>query len=150
MKMDNMQQNQTCDTDKDTDINDIFDDILLGEEKVIEKAYEEGFKIGVSKGSAEGYHLGYHRGAELGAEIGFYTGIIERYLEYYKHIATSNQEKIVSALEKLKEILCNFPIHNTEEVDIIELANTIRANFKKVCAQCKIDASFPEKDNLSF
>ncbi|KAJ8928391.1 hypothetical protein NQ314_019056, partial [Rhamnusium bicolor] len=104
----------------DKDINDIFDDILLSEEKVIEESYKEGFQIGIAKGNPEGYHLGYHRGAELGAEIGYYVGVTESYLQYLKNSNIS--EKLFKSLETLKVLLDNFPRHNAEDVDIIEQA----------------------------
>ncbi|KAJ8985703.1 hypothetical protein NQ317_014352 [Molorchus minor] len=130
------------------DINEVFDDILLSEEKLIAESYQEGLKIGIAKGNPEGYHLGYHRGAELGAEIGFYTGVVESYLEHLK--GSNTPEKVLKSLRDLKEILDAFPKYNAEDVDIIEKANEIRAKYKKICAQLKVDAAYPENDNLSF
>lgn len=126
----------------------MFDEILLSEEKVIGESYKEGFKIGSIKGNPEGYHLGYHRGAELGSEIGYYTGVVESYLSTSRD--DNFPEKIVKSLENLKKLLDSFPRHNADDIDIIEQANVIRAKFKKVCAQLKIDITYPENSNLSF
>lgn len=115
---------------------------------MIAESYKEGFKIGAAKGNPEGYHLGYHRGAEIGSEIGYYTGVTESYLNSAKDGNLS--EKIVKSLENLKKLLDNFPRHNSEDVDIVEEASIIRAKFRKVCAQLKIDIAYPEVSNLSF
>lgn len=130
------------------DINEVFDEILLSEEKLIAESYKEGFKIGAVKGNPEGYHLGYHRGAEIGSEIGYYTGVTESYLNFAKD--GNLPEKIIKSLNNLKTLLDNFPRYNTEDVDIIEQASIIRAKFKKVSAQLKIDVAYPEVSNLSF
>ncbi|XP_018578384.1 oral cancer-overexpressed protein 1 homolog [Anoplophora glabripennis] len=138
----------TSQKEKERDINEVFDELLLSEEKVIADSYKEGFEIGAAKGNPEGYHLGYHRGAELGSEIGYYTGVIESYL----NLSNDGRlpEKIVKSLDNLKKLLDSFPWHNAEDIDIIEQANIIRAKFKKVCAQLKIDITYPENGNLSF
>ncbi|KAJ8932528.1 hypothetical protein NQ318_009100 [Aromia moschata] len=85
-------------------------------------------------------------GAELGAELGYYAGVTESYL---RHLS-DKPEKLIKSLENLKKLLDAFPTHNAEDVDIIEEASKIRAKFKKICAQLKIDAAYPETDNLSF
>lgn len=43
------------------DINEVFDSILLSEEKISEEGYKQGFEKGVSEGNLEAYHLGKHR-----------------------------------------------------------------------------------------
>lgn len=131
------------------DINDVFDDILFAEERVIDESYSEGFKLGVNQGNPEGYHLGYHRGAEFGAEIGYYIGIIEGFRNIHKN-SSSGSDKISTLLEQLEQLLNNFPRTNAEDVDILELADNIRSKFKKFCAVAKINAAYPESDSLSF
>lgn len=133
----------------DKDINEVFDDILLSEEKIIKKSYDDGFSIGASQGNPEGYHLGYHRGAEIGAELGFYSGILETYWNDLGTASESTSQKIES-LKTLKSIIDNFPHTNVDNVDIVEVLNNIRARFKKVCAQLKINIKYPESDNFSF
>lgn len=126
------------------DINDIFDSIVLTEENLVQQGYDEGYADGVAAGNTEGYHLGYHRGAELGAELGYYSGIAEIYLK------TKQTEKADTALINLTTSLDAFPKTNDENYDILELANQIRAQFKKTCAILKISGRYPEADTLSF
>ena len=40
------------------DINDVFEQILLSEERISEESYKQGFSKGVSDGNLEAYHLG--------------------------------------------------------------------------------------------
>ncbi|XP_023023968.2 uncharacterized protein [Leptinotarsa decemlineata] len=134
---------------KEKDINDVFSDIFLSEENVIEEAYEEGFSLGLVQGNPEGYHLGYHRGAELGAEIGYYTGITETFLTHYENSQT-RPEKIINSLKCLKSLLDNYPRLNEDHIDLGESINIIRAKFKKICSQLKVNVHYSEKDTLSF
>lgn len=129
---------------EERDINDIFDSIVLTEENLVQQGYEEGFTDGIAGGNTEGYHLGYHRGAELGAELGYYSGIVAVYLK------SKQPEKIHTALVALKHSLDAFPHTNDENCDILEVANQIRAQFRKSCALLKISGKYPEADGLSF
>lgn len=40
------------------DINEVFENILLSEEKISEEGYRKGFEIGVRDGNLQAYHLG--------------------------------------------------------------------------------------------
>lgn len=42
----------------DININDIFEQILLSEERIAEESYKQGFEKGVSEGNLEAYHIG--------------------------------------------------------------------------------------------
>lgn len=126
------------------DINDIFDDIVLSEEKVAEEEYQKGFDEAVAAGNLEGYHLGYHRGAELGAELGYYDGVLRTYLE------KSPAERIAKVIQSCLELIERFPRTNDEQYDILQLADNIRAQFRKSCALLKINGKYPEADQLNF
>lgn len=128
------------------DINDVFDDIVLIEEKLTEQGYSEGFKDGQSAGNSEGFHLGYHRGSELGAELGYYYGVTT----YYLQNKVDKSSKVAGILENLKVFLEEFPQTNDENCDIFELATGIRAQFRKACSFLKINGKYPEADNLNF
>ncbi|CAG9854557.1 unnamed protein product [Phyllotreta striolata] len=114
-----MQENLT-----EKDINDVFNDILFLEEKVIDEAYEEGYKIGAAQGNKEGYHLGYHRGAEIGSEVGYYLGVTEKYIDNYANFE-EKPVKILRSLENLKQLILEFPQINSPEADVVVLKETI-------------------------
>lgn len=130
------------------DINDVFDDLLFVEERLIETGYKEGFNESSSLENTEAYHLGYHRGAEFGAEIGYYKGIVE----YFLHSdGVVQDKKVLEKLEALNQSLENFPKTNVENVDIFGVFSKIRAQFKKICALLKSNhLLWDETDNLSF
>lgn len=131
------------------EVNDIFDDILFAEEKIIAKGYEEGFSLGAAQGNSNGYHLGYHRGAEVGAKLGFYAFVLKQYLEDFQSGSHNAIEK-TKPIEDLLKVVKDFPFANVENVDILELLNNIGAKFKKICVLFKINIKYPDTDELSF
>lgn len=129
----------------DRDVNDIFDDIALSEDRINEKGYQKGFADGKSIGNTDGYHLGYHRGAEIGAELGYYYGILSSYSN-----RDTNTEKQQNSIDAVLTSIDKFPRTNDEKVDILGLADQIRALYRKACAILKINGKFPEADTLTF
>lgn len=135
---------------EEKDFNDILENIFLSENKQCEKSYEEGFKVGIERGNPEGYHLGYHRGAQLGRELGHYLGIVSYHLENQEKSEAQYSEKIITQLEKVKELIDTFPRTNSEDHDILNLAEAIRAQYKKACSLLKIPSINPYGVDVSF
>lgn len=130
------------------DINDVFDDLLFVEERLIEEGYQEGFNVSSTQENTEAYHLGYHRGAEFGAEIGYYKQIVEYFLNLD---SVAHDKKLHEKIEALNLSLENFPKTNVENVDIFGVFSRIRAQFKKICVVLKSNhLLWDETDNLSF
>lgn len=127
------------------DINDIFDDIALSEERINEESYQKGLTDGQSIGNTDGYHLGYHRGAELGAELGYYYGVLQSYAN-----GVGNTERQQKSIDQVLKLITEFPRTNDEAADILGLADTIRAQYRKTCAILRINGKYPESDQLSF
>lgn len=143
------------------DINEVFDSILLSEERISEEGYKKGLQAGVSEGNLEAYHLGkhprsqenlskrlllgFHRGAEIGAELGFYLGVLEN-----SKIPSPINEKVSHLITQLKSIIESFPKVNCDTVDLFDSLNTIRTQFKKLTSLLKIKVSYPERSQLSF
>lgn len=79
--------------------------------------------------------------------LGYYLGIVSHHLEN----ADSNySEKIVKQLEKVKDLIDTFPRTNSEEDDILGLAENIRSQYKKACALLKISSANPYDTEVSF
>ncbi|VVC93418.1 unnamed protein product, partial [Leptidea sinapis] len=127
----------------DKDFNDILDDIVMSEDSTQKESYTEGFTAGVEGGNSEGFHLGYHKGARLGKELGYYLGIANIHLERNANSDTKYPDKIIKQLEKLKDLINSFPHTNSEEHDIVSMADNIRVNYKKACALLKISSVNP-------
>lgn len=132
-------------TASNRDINDIFDDIALSEDRINEEGYQKGLADGQSIGNTDGYHLGYHRGAELGAELGYYYGVLQSYA-----ISERNTERQQKSIDLVLRLINEFPRINDEHADILGLADSIRAQYRKTCAILKISGKYPESDQLSF
>lgn len=129
------------------DINDAFEDIFYSEELLTKSAYEKGLEKGKEEGNINGFHLGYHRGAEIGAELGYYLGVVEIHIDKTEN---KDSKKVYNSLQKVKELIENYPKNNSEDIDILEKLDDIRAQFKKLCSLLKIDGIFPESDKLNF
>ncbi|CAH2090103.1 unnamed protein product [Euphydryas editha] len=135
---------------EEVDFNDVLENIFLSENKQCEKSYEEGFEVGIEAGNPEGYHLGYHKGAQLGRELGHYLGIVSYHLENQERSEVQYSEKIIKQLEKVKELIDSFPRKNSEDHDILGLAENIRSQYKKACALLKISSTNPYGGDISF
>lgn len=130
-----------------SDINDIFDEITFCEDRKNAEGYEKGVADGKLAGNTDGYHLGYHRGAELGAELGYYYGTLQAYSNSERNKTTDRQQK---SIESVLKLIDNFPRTNDDQVDIFNLADSIRAQYRKTCAILKISGKYPDSDQLSF
>lgn len=128
--------------DVDRDINKVFDEITFTEDRINSQGYEEGFAEGAASGNTEGYHLGYHRGAEIGAELGFYCGVLSS--------AKTESDRVRKSIETCLQLIEAFPRTNDENCDIFKEIDTLRALYRKACAQLKINGKFTESENLSF
>lgn len=151
----------------DININTVFENILLSEERIAEEGYKLGFDKGVQEGNLSAYHLGefvflfkstyclivvacdifsgFHRGAEIGAELGFYLGVL-----IHSNIPSPINKKVTNLISQLKSIIEAFPKLNVETLDLFDSLNTIRTQFKKLTSLLKIKVTYPEKSLLSF
>lgn len=91
--------------------------------------------------------MGYHRGAEIGAELGYYLGFVESYVT--EEQKSNFSEKVLQHTQVLVDLIRKFPTCNSEE-NILDMVEKIRTLFKKICSLLKIDAFYPEVDELSF
>lgn len=132
--------------EKELDINEVFDNIVLTEEKLSQKSYEEGFQEGIIQGNLEGYKLGYAKGVELGEELGNYYGLA------LINLNSTKSEKIQKHLQLLIKRIDEFPKINDPEKDLIGEIQEIRTQFKKIKAMLKLQSpkkAINEKD-LTF
>ncbi|XP_075165377.1 uncharacterized protein LOC142237831 [Haematobia irritans] len=109
------------------DINDIFDDIALTENRLVEASYKEGFAAGCQQGNEEGYRLGYAQGIQLGEELAeIYGKVVALYLQ------PKHTERVKRCLEQLRLAIESFPRENDPEADIIGAVENIRTLNKKL------------------
>jgi len=109
-------------TSPSRDINDLFDDIVLTEEKEARLGYEEGLKDGQEQGNEEGYKLGYAQGVSLGEELGKILGQVVAQ-QQLKHT-----DKVRRSLEQLRSLIEEFPRTNDPQADIVGAVQDIRSS----------------------
>ena len=120
---------------------------MFTEEILTREGYNEGYEQGVIDGNTEAYHIGYHQGSALGAELGFYYGVIDNYIKKNDNHNT----RILKTINNLQKIIENFPIFNDKDVNILELAQNVRTQYKRLCAHLKINIKYnPETIDLTF
>ncbi|XP_065081601.1 protein LTO1 homolog [Ochlerotatus camptorhynchus] len=135
----------------EVDINDVFDDLLLVEERLSEESYQRGLQVGAEQGNVDAYHFGYHRGAEIGAELGFYYGVLcAQENSTGKGTEETTPTKGYILLTELKKEIEEFPTFNDLEVDLLERLVKLRNKYKKLCVLLKISAKYPKPNELSF
>lgn len=128
------------------DINDLFDEIVFVEDRLISVGYKEGFEKGSQEGKQEGVELGFSKGIEIGQEIGFYVGFTEGWLKHFTNETENKKsEKVLSSLDKLNRLAKDFPSDNLKDVDVVEKLDVMRAKFKIVCSLLKIPADYTKR-----
>ncbi|XP_055694030.1 protein LTO1 homolog [Lutzomyia longipalpis] len=126
------------------DINKVFVDIALSEDRAANVGYTEGLHKGFHSGNAEAYHLGYHKGAECGAELGFYSGIAEA------TILLSREAKVCAAIEALKDGIANLSkVNQPDDANDDDMA-IVRGKFHRLCSLLGIKNPFESDNKLAF
>lgn len=144
--LENLPTTDAGNCDSERDINDIFNDIALSEERISDEAYQEGFGEGELAGNIDGYHLGFHRGADIGTELGYYYGI----LSVQRKESTTFTERAIKAVDACMGLIDSYPRTNDEHVDLFAELEKIRSQYRKTCALLKISSKYPGANKLSF
>ncbi|KAH8244534.1 hypothetical protein KR032_009147 [Drosophila birchii] len=140
-------------TSPSRDINDLFDDIVLTEEKQARLGYEEGLTDGQEQGNEEGYRLGYAQGVQLGEELGRILGQVVAQ-QQLKHT-----DKVRRSLEQLRTLIEQFPRTNDPEADIVGAVENIRTSQRRLRAllgskrsagRASPEPTAPERKDYSF
>ncbi|KAF4517562.1 hypothetical protein B566_EDAN005126 [Ephemera danica] len=135
---------------EERDINDMFDSIVMLEQKVAADGFREGFEKGQQEGTEEGYRLGHRHGLSIGSELGFYRGAATTWLEVATKFEGQVSDKAVAALNKVIELLDKFPTTITQDMDINEEIDKVKAAYRKACSLLKIEPSAPVMTKLTF
>ena len=126
---------------EESDINSVFDSIVLSEETSVERGFAEGYKEGQLRGRREGEELGRQQGQLIGTEVGFYLGFLAEFKPRYTETKDKKSEKIKSSLDKLERLCGEFPKYNSSE-GFQDKLEEIRAKFRLVCSPLKISPEF--------
>jgi len=124
-----------------SDINEIFEDIALSENKFTDKGFSEGVEEGLKKSYSEGDQLGRDRGKQIGQEIGFYKGFVAEFKTQVTDKSDKKSEKILNVIRKIETLTNEFPEYNCKE-GFEEKLEELRAKFKLLCSLLKINSEF--------
>ncbi|XP_064629786.1 protein LTO1 homolog [Lineus longissimus] len=134
----------------ETTEDDVFDSIVLADEKFQQEGYDEGFKDGQLQGIQEGYKLGTKHGLQLGAEVGFYHGFViglQKVLEGDDKLTPRK----VTVLKSFRELVMAFDIVDHHNEKFSDNVGKIRAKFKQVCSLLKVNPESGHKpQGISF
>ncbi|XP_061664787.1 protein LTO1 homolog [Syngnathoides biaculeatus] len=133
----------------DTENDDLFDFIVMAEEKFRGEGYEEGFKKGTDQGLQTGRRHGASHGAQLSAEISFYYGFAATWKCLLQHGSEPKQRKRLKALESLLGLIQNSSCEDPKATKLKEDMEKLRCKFRQVCSILSIQADFKEYAKVS-
>ncbi|XP_058053491.1 protein LTO1 homolog [Anopheles bellator] len=130
------------------DINDVFEDIFLTEERVIVKSYHQGLEDGRQQEAvAEAFDYGHKKGSEIGREIGFYQTIVTELAS--QQVAASN-ERALTLVKEIEVAVEKFPRGNDPNVDLLHNLQQIRNKYRRLCALLKLPYKYEQGHDLTF
>uniref|UniRef100_A0A182MK01 Essential protein Yae1 N-terminal domain-containing protein n=1 Tax=Anopheles culicifacies TaxID=139723 RepID=A0A182MK01_9DIPT len=131
-----------------SDINDVFEDIFLTEERIIGEHFHQGLADGrLEESVQEAADYGFKKGSEIGREIGFYTGIVTAIASLPEAAAN---EKAQSVLQELLVALEKYPHENDPATDLLHNLQQIRNKYRRLCALLKVPFKYTQTNDLSF
>ncbi|XP_069479548.1 protein LTO1 homolog isoform X1 [Ambystoma mexicanum] len=135
--------------------DDIFDSIVMAEERFHGEGYEEGYSEGVHAGVNEGHQYGVLNGSKTGSEIGFYLGFALTWKSLL-NTCTNEDDKLgkkLKALDILEGMISEFPWDDATNDKLQENLDKVRGKFKQVCSLLNIQPDFmvaKDGSGLSF
>ncbi|EHB12331.1 Oral cancer overexpressed protein 1 [Heterocephalus glaber] len=116
------------------DSQDMFDAIVMADERFHGEGYQEGYEEGSSLGIIEGRQYGTLHGAKIGSEIGCYQGFALVWKCLLCSCASEKDSRKMKVLESLIEMIQKFPYDDPTYNKLHEDLDKIRGKFKQVCS----------------
>nr|XP_060149973.1 protein LTO1 homolog [Globicephala melas] len=132
---------------------DMFDAIVMADERFHEERYQEGYEEGSSLGMIEGRQYGTLHGAKIGSEIGCYQGFAFARRCLLHGSATEKDSKKMKVLESLIGMIQKFPYADPTYDKLHEDLDRIRGKFKQLCSLLNVQPDFKisaEGSRLSY
>ncbi|XP_003909473.1 protein LTO1 homolog [Papio anubis] len=132
---------------------DIFDSIVMADERFHGEGYREGYEEGSSLGVMEGRQHGTLHGAKIGSEIGCYQGFAFAWKCLLHSCTTEKDSRKMKVLESLIGMIQKFPYDDPTYDKLHEDLDKIRGKFKQFCSLLNIQPDFKisaEGSGLSF
>ncbi|XP_005384306.1 PREDICTED: oral cancer-overexpressed protein 1 isoform X2 [Chinchilla lanigera] len=131
---------------------DMFDAIVMADERFHGEGYQEGYEEGSSLGIIEGRQYGTLHGARIGSEIGCYQGFALVW-KCLLHSCASDKDRKMKVLESLIGMIQKFPYDDPTYDKLHEDLDKIRGKFKQFCSLLNVQPDFKisaEDPGLSF
>nr|XP_045228234.1 protein LTO1 homolog isoform X1 [Macaca fascicularis] len=110
---------------------DIFDSIVMADERFHGEGYREGYEEGSSLGVMEGRQHGTLHGAKIGSEIGCYQGFAFAWKCLLHSCTTEKDSRKMKVLESLIGMIQKFPYDDPTYDKLHEDLDKIRGKFKQ-------------------
>ncbi|XP_019332616.1 protein LTO1 homolog isoform X1 [Alligator mississippiensis] len=132
---------------------DLFDGILMAEERFHGEGYQDGYAEGNRIGVTEGRIYGSLHGARIGSEVGCYLGFALTWQHLLHNCTGEKHSKKLKALESLVGMIQKFPYEDPTYDKLQEDLEKIRGKFKQVCSMLNTHPDFRiglERSVLTF
>ncbi|XP_037116991.1 protein LTO1 homolog [Syngnathus acus] len=131
------------------DNTDIFDCIVMAEEKFRGAGYQEGFEKGTYQGLQTGRRHGASHGAKLSTEISFYYGFAITWKCLLQQGSDPKLRKRAKALESFLCLIQNSNCDDPKSAKLQEDMEKLRCKFKQVCSMFSIHTDFKDYTKTS-
>ncbi|KAK9543243.1 hypothetical protein VZT92_001035 [Zoarces viviparus] len=121
---------------------DLFDDILLADERFRGEGYLEGFERGTRRGLQDGRRHGASHGAKLSTEVSFYYGFTITWRCLLQQNTDVRARKRMKALEALLGLVQSCPHDDPQSAQLQEHMERVRAKFRQVCSMLSVPTDF--------
>ncbi|XP_061752956.1 protein LTO1 homolog [Nerophis ophidion] len=134
---------------RDSANEDIFDCIVMADEKFRGDGYQEGFQKGTDQGLQIGRRHGASHGAKLFTEISFYHGFAVTWKCLLQRGKDNKLKKRLKAVVSLLDLIQNCSYDDPQSTKLQEDVDRLRGKFKQVCSVLGIQTDFRDYRNLA-
>ncbi|XP_055470678.1 protein LTO1 homolog isoform X3 [Psammomys obesus] len=121
---------------------DMFDAVVMADERFHGEGYEEGYEEGSSLGILEGRQYGTVHGAKIGSEIGCYRGFALAWKCLLHGGAGDKDSRKMKVVEALITLLQHFPYDDPTYEKLHEDLDRIRGKFRQLCSLLNVQPDF--------
>ncbi|XP_061210990.1 protein LTO1 homolog isoform X2 [Neopsephotus bourkii] len=111
--------------------HDMFEEIVMAEERFHGEGYQEGYAEGSHVGVVEGRRYGSLHGAKMGSETGYYLGFALTWQCLLQKRRDEKNSKKIRALDSLIRMIQKFPYEDPTYDKLQEDLEKIRGKFKQ-------------------